>query len=94
MAVKNNMHIHVKVFEVTEFNSEVRSDLRGYCYAPLYLTVFTPSLQAFVVVDLILYSRCVCLEICAHMGIELFRDQLYKNRSSRKIDSRRLFSRE
>ena len=30
MAVKNNMHIHVKVFEVTEFNSEVRSDLRGY----------------------------------------------------------------
>lgn len=28
---------------------------------------------AFVVVDLILYSRCVCLEICAHMGIELFR---------------------
>ena len=32
-----------------------------------------PPLQAFVVVDLILYSRCVCLEICAHMGIELFR---------------------
>ena len=30
MAVIDNMHIHVRVFEVTEFNSEVRSDLRGY----------------------------------------------------------------
>ena len=30
MAVIDNMHKHVRVFEVTEFNSEVRSDLRGY----------------------------------------------------------------
>ena len=30
MAVIDNMHIHVRVFEVTEFNYEVRSDLRGY----------------------------------------------------------------
>ena len=30
MAVIDNMHIHVRVFEVTEFNFEVRFDLRGY----------------------------------------------------------------
>ena len=30
MAVIDNMHKHVRVFEVTEFNSEVRSDLQGY----------------------------------------------------------------
>ena len=30
MAVIDNMHIHVRVFEFTEFNYEVRSDLRGY----------------------------------------------------------------
>ena len=30
MAVIDNMHIHVRGFEFTEFNYEVRSDLRGY----------------------------------------------------------------
>ena len=29
MAVRGNMHIDTKVVEVTEFNSEVRCDLRG-----------------------------------------------------------------
>ena len=30
MAVIDNMHIHVRVFEVTELNYEVKSDLRDY----------------------------------------------------------------
>ena len=29
MAVRGNMHMGTKVVEVTEFNSEVRCDLRG-----------------------------------------------------------------
>ena len=30
MAVRGNMHMDIRVVEVTEFNSEVRCDLRGH----------------------------------------------------------------
>ena len=33
MAVRGNMHMDIKVVEVTEFNSEVRCDLRGHLEA-------------------------------------------------------------
>ena len=47
MAVIDNMHIHVRVFEVTEFNYEVRSDLRGYIIvSPLVFRVIALLLNA------------------------------------------------
>ena len=52
MAVIDNMHIHVRVFEVTEFNYEVRSDLRGYIIV---------SPLVFRAIALLLYNRPIPL---------------------------------
>ena len=58
MAVIDNMHIHVRVFEVTEFNYEVRSDLRGYIIvSPL---VFRAIALLF----------CLLGDAAAHIGLQ------------------------
>ena len=54
MAVIDNMHIHVRGFEFTEFNYEVRSDLRGYIIVsrsslgPLPSCLITQPLTTFL----------------------------------------------
>ena len=56
MAVRGNMHIDTKVVEVTEFNSEVRCDLRGRLEAAMasegikwLLEAICPLISGFLV---------------------------------------------
>ena len=52
MAVRGNMHIDTKVVEVTEFNSEVRCDLRGRLEAAMALEATGMAVRGNIHMDI------------------------------------------